>query len=91
LGYFHLRTGRLARSTKHFSQVVDDLSELGVQFLSQREALDTDGPLGSAIIVIISAIAELERSLIVERFAAGMTKLLRLFLAKLMKIPVASN
>jgi DNA invertase Pin-like site-specific DNA recombinase len=63
---------RLARSTKHFLQVLDDLSELGIQFLSQREAIDTEGPLGRAIIVIISAIAELERSLIVERVRAGM-------------------
>jgi DNA invertase Pin-like site-specific DNA recombinase len=65
---------RLARSTKHFLQVLDDLSELGIQFLSQREAIDTDGPLGRAIIVIISAIAELERSLIVERVRAGMRR-----------------
>lgn len=65
---------RLARSTKHFLQVLDELSELGVQFISQREAIDTDGPLGRAIIVIISAIAELERSLIVERVRAGMRR-----------------
>jgi hypothetical protein len=31
-----------------------------IQFLSQREAIDTEGPLGRAIIVIVSAIAELE-------------------------------
>jgi DNA invertase Pin-like site-specific DNA recombinase len=65
---------RLARSTKHFLQVLDDLSELGIQFLSQREAIDTEGPLGRAIVVIISAIAELERSLIVERVRAGMRR-----------------
>jgi DNA invertase Pin-like site-specific DNA recombinase len=65
---------RLARSTKHFLQVLDELNELGVQFLSQREAIDTEGPLGRAIIVIISAIAELERSLIVERVRAGMRR-----------------
>jgi DNA invertase Pin-like site-specific DNA recombinase len=65
---------RLARSTKHFLQVLDELNELGIQFLSQREAIDTDGPLGRAIIVIISAIAELERSLIVERVRAGMRR-----------------
>ena len=65
---------RLARSTKHFLQVLDDLSELGIQFLSQREAIDTDGPLGRAIVVIIAAIAELERSLIVERVRAGMRR-----------------
>jgi len=37
-------------------------------------AIGTDGPLGRAIIVIISAIAELERSLIVERVKAGMRR-----------------
>jgi DNA invertase Pin-like site-specific DNA recombinase len=65
---------RLARSTKHFLQVLDELSELGIQFHSQREAIDTEGPLGRAIIVIISAIAELEKSLIVERVRAGMRR-----------------
>lgn len=65
---------RLARNTKHFLQVLDELNELGIQFLSQREAIDTDGPLGRAIVVIISAVAELERSLIVERVRAGMRR-----------------
>jgi DNA invertase Pin-like site-specific DNA recombinase len=65
---------RLARSTKHFLQCLDELNELGIQFLSQREAIDTDGPLGRAIVVIVSAIAELERSLIVERVKAGMRR-----------------
>src|SRR5277367_3371864 len=65
---------RLARSTKHFLQVLDELNELNIQFLSQREAIDTDGALGRAIVVIISAIAELERSLIVERVRAGMRR-----------------
>lgn len=63
---------RLARSTKHFLQVLDELNELGVKFLSQREAIDTDGPLGRAIVVIVSTVAELERSLTVERVRAGM-------------------
>jgi len=65
---------RMARSTKHFLQVLDELNELGIQFLSQREAIDTEGALGRAILVIISAIAELERSLIVERVRAGMRR-----------------
>jgi DNA invertase Pin-like site-specific DNA recombinase len=65
---------RLARSTKHFLDVLDELAQLGIQFHSQREAIDTEGPLGRAIIVIISAIAELEKSLIVERVRAGMRR-----------------
>ena len=65
---------RLARSTKHLLQVLDEISGMGIQFLSQREAIDTEGPLGRAIIVIVSAIAELERCLIVERVRAGMRR-----------------
>lgn len=65
---------RLARNVKHLISFLDELNELGIQFLSQREAIDTDGPLGRAIVVIISAIAELERSLIVERVRAGMRR-----------------
>jgi DNA invertase Pin-like site-specific DNA recombinase len=65
---------RLARSTKHLLQTLDELNAFGIQFLSQREAIDTEGPLGRAIIVIVSAIAELERSLIVERVKAGMLR-----------------
>jgi DNA invertase Pin-like site-specific DNA recombinase len=65
---------RLARSTKHLLQVLDELNGFGIQFLSQREAIDTEGPLGRAIIVIVSAIAELEKSLIVERVRAGMRR-----------------
>src|ERR1700722_2690672 len=65
---------RLARSTRHLLQVLDELNCFGIQFLSQREAIDTEGPLGRAIIVIVSAIAELERSLIVERVRPGMRR-----------------
>jgi DNA invertase Pin-like site-specific DNA recombinase len=66
---------RLARSTKHFLEVLDELNELGIRFVSQRESIDTDGPLGRAIVTILSAIAELERSLIMERVSAGMRRM----------------
>jgi DNA invertase Pin-like site-specific DNA recombinase len=65
---------RLARSVKHFLEVLDELSRLNVEFISFRENLDTGGPLGRAVIVIISAIAELERNLIIERVRAGMRR-----------------
>jgi DNA invertase Pin-like site-specific DNA recombinase len=41
------------------------LAGFGIQFLSQREAIDTEGPLGRSIIVIVSAMAELERCIII--------------------------
>jgi DNA invertase Pin-like site-specific DNA recombinase len=65
---------RLARSTKHLLQTLDELNGLGIQFLSQREAIDTEGPLGRAIVVIVSAMAELERCVIIERVRAGMRR-----------------
>ena len=55
-------------------QVLDELHGFGIQFLSQREAIDTEGPLGRAIIVIISAIAKLESSPIVEIVRVGMRR-----------------
>ena len=59
---------------KHFLDVFDELNRIGVEYVSFRENIDTGGPLGRAIVVIIGAIAELERSLIVERVRAGMRR-----------------
>jgi DNA invertase Pin-like site-specific DNA recombinase len=58
---------RIARSVRHFLEVLDELNHLGIEFVSFRENIDTGGPLGRAIIVIIGAIAELERNLNVLR------------------------
>ena len=63
---------RIARSVKHFLEVLDELNRLNIEFVSFREQIDTGGPLGRAIVVIIGAIAELERNLIIERVRAGM-------------------
>jgi DNA invertase Pin-like site-specific DNA recombinase len=65
---------RIARSVKHFLEVLDELNRLNIEFVSFREQIDTGGPLGRAIVVIIGAIAELERNLIVERVRAGMRR-----------------
>jgi DNA invertase Pin-like site-specific DNA recombinase len=54
---------RIARSVRHFLEVLDELNHLGIEFVSFRENIDTGGPLGRAVIVIIGAIAELEREL----------------------------
>jgi DNA invertase Pin-like site-specific DNA recombinase len=65
---------RLARSVRHFLEVLDELNHLGIEFVSFRENIDTGGPLGRAMVVIVGAIAELERNLIVERVRAGMRR-----------------
>jgi DNA invertase Pin-like site-specific DNA recombinase len=65
---------RIARNVRHFLDVLDELSHLNVEFISMRENIDTGGPLGRALLTIIGAISELERSLIVERVKAGMRR-----------------
>ena len=65
---------RVARSVKHFLAVVDELHDLGIEFVSARENIDTSDALGRMFVVMVSAIAELERSLIVERIKAGMRR-----------------
>jgi DNA invertase Pin-like site-specific DNA recombinase len=65
---------RIARSVRHFLEVLDELNHMNIEFVSFRENVDTGGPLGRAMIIIIGAIAELERNLIVERVRAGMRR-----------------
>jgi DNA invertase Pin-like site-specific DNA recombinase len=65
---------RMARSSRHFLEILDELNHLNIEFVSFREQLDTAGPLGRAVIIIITAIAELERNLIIERVRAGMRR-----------------
>jgi DNA invertase Pin-like site-specific DNA recombinase len=77
-GRFHVvvvwALDRLARSVRHFLEVLDELNHLQIEFVSFRENIDTSGPLGRAMVVIVSAIAELERNLIIERVRAGMRR-----------------
>ncbi len=65
---------RIARNVRHFLDVLDELNHLGIEFVSKRENVDTSGPLGRAMLTIVGAISELERSLIVERVRAGMRR-----------------
>jgi DNA invertase Pin-like site-specific DNA recombinase len=67
---------RVARSTRHFLQVVDELDSLGIGFISRRERINTDdhNPMGRLFLTIIGSIAELEADLIRERVLAGMRR-----------------
>jgi len=65
---------RVARSVRHLLEVLDELNHLKIEFISFRENIDSGGPLGRAIVVILGAIAELERNLIIERVRAGMRR-----------------
>jgi DNA invertase Pin-like site-specific DNA recombinase len=68
------RFDRFARSTKHLITALEEFRHLGIDFISYQENIDTSSPLGKAIFTIVSAIAELERNIIVERVKAGIRR-----------------
>jgi DNA invertase Pin-like site-specific DNA recombinase len=45
---------------------------LGIDFVSFSEQMDTSTPAGKMVFTVLGAVAELERSLIVERVRAGL-------------------
>ena len=65
---------RVARSVKHFLQVMDEFDALGITFISRRENVDTSGPMGRLFLTLIGSIAELESDLSRERVLAGMRR-----------------
>ncbi|MGH9739247.1 MAG: recombinase family protein [Candidatus Acidiferrales bacterium] len=65
---------RLARSVKHFLQIMDEFDALGITFISRRENVDTSGAMGRLFLTLIGSIAELESDLIRERVLAGMRR-----------------
>jgi len=62
---------RFARSVSHLLRALETFKALGVEFVSLSEAVDTSTAMGKMIFTILGSVAELERSLIVERVRAG--------------------
>ena len=62
---------RLARCTKDLLWLIDTFIELGVGFISQKEALDLSSDTGRFMVTIFGAISELERSFILARQREG--------------------
>src|SRR5262245_37906535 len=65
---------RFGRSVRHLVETLELFRHLDVEFISLREQIDTGSPLGAAVFTIIAAIAQLERSLLVERVKAGLRR-----------------
>lgn len=63
---------RLGRSTKDLIQIVNDLKEAGVGFVSLSENIDTTTAQGQLIFTVFAALAEFERNVISERTKAGL-------------------
>jgi DNA invertase Pin-like site-specific DNA recombinase len=66
------RFDRFARSVSHLLRALETFKALGIDFISFSEQMDTSTPAGKMVFTVLGAVAELERSLIVERVRAGL-------------------
>ncbi len=62
---------RFARNTRDLLDLVEQLSRKKVEFISQKEAIDTSTPTGKFMLTIFGAVAELERDYILQRQKEG--------------------
>src|ERR1700693_1507412 len=63
---------RFARSVSHLLRALETFRAQGIEFVSLSEQVDTSTPTGKMVFTVLGAVAELERSLIVERVRAGL-------------------
>jgi DNA invertase Pin-like site-specific DNA recombinase len=66
------RSDRLFRSLRHMVECIEELSGLGVGFVSAREPFDTTTPTGKLMLHLVAAFAEFERAVLIERVRAGL-------------------
>ncbi|MCU5669120.1 recombinase family protein [Bacillus cereus] len=63
---------RLGRKTLDILNIIQQFQEIGIQFVSLKESMDTSTPTGKAMLQMMCVIAELERNLIAERVKEGL-------------------
>lgn len=66
-----IKLDRIARNTKDFLHVVDELGEWGCDLVLIQESFDTSTPHGKFALTMFAAMAELEASMITERVMSG--------------------
>jgi DNA invertase Pin-like site-specific DNA recombinase len=62
---------RFARCTRDLLELVEQLTEKKVEFISKKEALDTSTPSGRFVLTIFGAVAQLEREYLLQRQKEG--------------------
>ena len=62
---------RFARNTRDLLELVESLTAKGVEFVSQKESIDTTTPTGKFMLTVFGAVAELEREYILQRQREG--------------------
>lgn len=67
-----LKLDRLFRSLKHMVSAVEEFNQLNVLFLSVDDNIDASTASGRLMLQIVSAFAEFEKSLLVERTLMGL-------------------
>ena len=67
-----VKLDRLARSTRHLTQLAAELEAWGVDLIVLDQGVDTSTPSGKLLFAILGAIGEFELDLIRERTRAGM-------------------
>lgn len=65
---------RIARSTKHLLQIVEDLQAKGVTFKALNIDLDTSTATGKLMLTMLGAIATFEREMMLERQLEGIAQ-----------------
>lgn len=63
---------RLGRNTRQLLELIDRLESQGINFRSLTEGIATTGPMGKAMLTVMSAFAQLERDQLAERTKAGL-------------------
>ena len=62
---------RLARSTRDLLDIIENLKNKGVEFISKKEAIDTSVPAGRLMLTIFAGLYQFERECMLERQAEG--------------------
>jgi len=62
---------RFARNARDLLELVEQLASRGVEFVSQKERIDTSTPTGKFMLTVFGAVAELERGYTLQRQAEG--------------------
>lgn len=58
---------RMSRSTTDLLTIVEKLGEMGVGFISRKEAVDTSTPTGRMLLTVIAGLNQFEREVMLER------------------------
>lgn len=68
------RLDRLGRNLRHLVTMLEELTGLGIAFVSLGEGIDCTTPAGKLQLHILAALAEFERARIAERIRAGLQR-----------------